>query len=78
MSVNSTSPATLFGGTWQQIEDTFLLGAGSTYSAGSSGGSADAIVVSHTHTFDRAYALRSRQKLNRRANWNKSKQLITE
>lgn len=33
MSVDSTSPATLFGGTWKQIKDTFLLAAGSTYSA---------------------------------------------
>lgn len=40
MSVNSTSPATLFGGTWVQIKDTFLLAAGTTYSAGATGGSA--------------------------------------
>lgn len=32
MSVNNTDPGTLFGGTWQQLEDTFLLGAGSSYS----------------------------------------------
>ena len=50
MSVNSTSPQTLFGGKWEQIEDKFLLASGSTYSAGSTGGSADAIVVEHTHT----------------------------
>ena len=40
MSVNSTSPATLFGGTWTQIQDTFLLAAGSTYAAGATGGEA--------------------------------------
>ena len=45
MSVNSTSPSILFGGTWEQIEDTFLLTAGSTYTAGDTGGSA-------THTPD--------------------------
>lgn len=28
MSVNSTSPATLFGGTWEQIKGRFLLGQG--------------------------------------------------
>lgn len=28
MSVNSTSPATLFGGTWEQIKGRFLLGTG--------------------------------------------------
>ena len=41
MSVNSTSPATLFGGTWSRIQDTFLLAAGSSYSAGSTGGEAN-------------------------------------
>ena len=40
MSVNSTSPATLFGGTWVQIKDTFLLSAGDTYNAGNTGGEA--------------------------------------
>lgn len=29
MSVNSTSPATLFGGTWEQLPGRFLLGSGS-------------------------------------------------
>lgn len=38
MSINSTSPATIFGGTWERIQDTFLLAAGSTYDAGSTGG----------------------------------------
>ena len=47
MSVNSTSPATLFGGTWEQIQDTFLLSAGSTYTAGDTGGEA-----THTLTVD--------------------------
>lgn len=41
MSVNSTSPASLFGGTWEQLQDSFLLAAGSTYSAGSTGGEAE-------------------------------------
>lgn len=45
MSVNSTNPSTLFGGTWAQLEDRFLLGAGSTYKAGATGGEA-----SHTLT----------------------------
>lgn len=38
MSINSVNPASLFGGTWEQLQDRFLLGAGSTYSAGSVGG----------------------------------------
>ena len=50
MSVNSTSPATLFGGTWQKIEDKFLLASGTNYTNGDTGGSADAVVVEHTHT----------------------------
>ena len=40
MSVNSASPATLFGGTWEQLKNRFLIGCGDTYSAGASGGSA--------------------------------------
>lgn len=39
ISTVSTNPNTLFGvGTWTQIKDTFLLAAGSSYSAGSTGG----------------------------------------
>ena len=56
LSLTTDNPATLFGGTWTQIKDTFLLTAGDNYSAGSSGGSATiALTVenmpSHTHTF---------------------------
>lgn len=40
ISVNNTSPGSLFGGTWEQIEDVFLLAAGQTYTAGSTGGEA--------------------------------------
>lgn len=40
MSVNAANPGTLFGGTWEQIQDTFLLAAGQTYTAGDTGGSA--------------------------------------
>lgn len=40
MSVNSTNPASMFGGTWTRIKDTFLLAAGDTYAAGSTGGEA--------------------------------------
>ena len=47
ISVNSTSPASLFGGTWEQLKDRFLLGAGDSYTAGSTGGEA-----THTLTVD--------------------------
>lgn len=40
MSVNNESPATFLGGTWEQIEDTFLLAAGSSFAAGATGGAA--------------------------------------
>ena len=38
ISANSTSPASLFGGTWEQLKDRFLLGAGDSYAAGGTGG----------------------------------------
>lgn len=40
MSVDSTNPSTLIGGTWERIEGKFLLGSNSTYVAGSTGGAA--------------------------------------
>ena len=45
LSVGSTSPATLFGGTWVQLKDRFLIGAGNNYSNGATGGE-----TSHTLT----------------------------
>lgn len=54
-SLDSTSPETLFGGTWEVVNDVFLIGASSSYTAGSSGGS-----KTHLHTFDstnKAYAM---------------------
>ena len=58
MSVNAVDPATLFPGTtWSQIQDKFLLAAGSTYSNGSSGGEAthtltpsETALKTHTHS----------------------------
>ena len=54
MSVNSTSPATLFGGTWEALGDKFLIGAGTNHAAGATGGSetktiSTANLPSHTH-----------------------------
>ena len=54
MSVSSTSPATLFGGTWSALTDRFLIGAGSAYTAKTTGGEADhtltvAEMPSHRH-----------------------------
>ena len=39
MSVNNVSPSTLFGGTWVQIQDKFLLASGQNYTNGNTGGS---------------------------------------
>lgn len=39
-----------FGGTWKKLEGRFLLGASSSYSLGATGGSKDAVVVSHNHS----------------------------
>lgn len=47
VSENSTSPAELYGGTWERIEGKFIMGASDTYPAGSTGGSA-----THTQTVD--------------------------
>ncbi|MGN8763939.1 phage baseplate protein [Hornefia butyriciproducens] len=54
LSIDPTDPSTLFGGTWERIQDRFLLAAGSTYRAGGTGGEAThtltaAELPSHTH-----------------------------
>ena len=55
-SQNSTSPATLFGGTWEQLEQgRVLLSQGTNYPAGSTGGEAThtltvAEMPKHSHT----------------------------
>ena len=64
ISVNSVNPSELFGGVWEQIKDTFLLSSGDTYplteeveidgetvEVNATGGSADAVVVAHSHTY---------------------------
>lgn len=38
MSVGTTSPAVLFGGTWEQIEGKFLLASSSNHALGTTGG----------------------------------------
>ena len=37
-STGSTSPASLFGGSWERIQGRFLLGTSSSYSVSSTGG----------------------------------------
>lgn len=52
MSVNNVSPQTFFGGTWVAIEDKFLLAAGQTYSAGSTGGQHETILQPENYQKD--------------------------
>lgn len=52
LSVNKTSPAELFGGTWEQLKDKFLLGAGDTYTNGATGGNEN-----HSHALNNGYAM---------------------
>ena len=55
-SSNNTNPASLFGGTWIQIKDKFILAAGDSYTNGATGGAATVTLSvsnmpSHNHTF---------------------------
>lgn len=54
LSTNAVDPSTLFGGTWAQIKDKFLLAAGNNYAIGTTGGEAThtltvAELPSHDH-----------------------------
>lgn len=54
MSTVNTSPASIMGGTWTRIQDRFLLAAGSTYTAATTGGAAtvtldSTMIPSHLH-----------------------------
>ena len=51
MSVDETSPESLFGGKWERLENRVLVGAGSSYSVNSTGG-AETRNISHTHGSD--------------------------
>ena len=61
LSTAETSPASLFGGTWEILNDVFLLAAGSYANAGTFGGEAvhtltDNEIPSHTHNINAGYA----------------------
>ena len=56
-STDPTSPADLFGGTWEQIKDVFLLAAGDSHEAGATGGEETHVLTAaemadHTHGYD--------------------------
>ena len=46
LTINDVNPQTLFGGTWEQLKDRFLVGAGDVYTAGNTGGAA-----THEHLY---------------------------
>lgn len=55
MSIESASPASFLGGTWEKIKDKFLLSSGDTYTNGDTGGEATHTLTveempSHSHT----------------------------
>lgn len=56
-SSKSTNPATLFGGTWVQIKDRFVLACGDTYKSVGATGGASTVTLSvsnmpaHSHSF---------------------------
>ena len=56
-SSKSTNPASLFGGTWAQIKDRFVLACGDTYNTTGATGGASTVTLSvsnmpsHSHTF---------------------------
>lgn len=58
-TVNEINPSSLFGGTWEQIKDRFLLGAGDTYINATTGGeSSHQLTISempnHTHNWSQS------------------------
>lgn len=59
MSVNDINPSLMFGGTWEKIEDKFLLGSGN-YELGDTGGEA-----THTLTVDEMPSHKHTQEAHR-------------
>lgn len=81
MSFDTTSPSTLFGGSWSQITNRFLYCVSSSTTSGGTGGAA-----SHSHTFNEyakalitfnsngsgLYMRKMTQGINWSTNWGKS------
>lgn len=51
ISLNSTNPSSIFGGTWEQIQGRFLLGVSSSHPVNQTGGTEN-----HSHGLSKAYA----------------------
>lgn len=61
ISFSDVSPAQLFGGTWERLKDVFLLAAGDSYAAGTTGGEAEHTLTEngmprHRHDFQASYS----------------------
>lgn len=68
-SDDPTSPASIVGGTWERIKDRFILAAGDTYAAGSTGGEATHTLTvnempSHNHNQSQYWASSYGSKVN--------------
>ena len=62
MNTKGSSPAALFGGSWAIISGKFLLGQSSSYTSGSTGGSASVKlkvtdIPMNTHGYQNSYVL---------------------
>ena len=58
ISLNNVNPSTFIGGTWEQIQEKFLLASSTTYPSGTTGGEATHTLTkdempSHFHNFYR-------------------------
>jgi microcystin-dependent protein len=61
MSMMPTDPSILFGGSWERLQDKFLLGASGDYSVGATGGEAKVTLTeqhlpSHRHKINHAHS----------------------
>lgn len=75
-STSSTSPATLFGGTWSSITNRMLIGASSTYAAKATGGEAThkltvSEIPAHEHVTGLHYADNSGSSTGHATSWTK-------
>ena len=65
-SSEDKDPSTFLGGTWEQVKDKFVLAAGDTYAAGSTGGEAAHTLIasempSHSHVYSNATGVQGHQ-----------------
>lgn len=64
VSTIGTSPASFIGGTWEQIEDKFLVGAGAYFNAMDTGGEMEHTLTQdemprHNHTYNSSFTVQS-------------------